>query len=217
MVDRKRKWESKYYHLARPYLKDLLAIETVLQELGEGPCSINVENETVAAKSLQELIGNNAKDISPEKLKLVCHTPYLSVSIDKGTKASMHAADMNDLRTRGAFDRIDLIMNECQAPRIIRLIATPSFWLWLSAITFLLASGLYLIEFDKSWIVTSAAIIYATLYLAGFILGFHTDRKGSLVHLVDRNDYPNFFRRNRDRLFVDGIIAVFGILVGKLL
>lgn len=217
---RKEKYESRNFPLARPFLKDLLAIEKVLHDLAKEETSVRVQNATHSASSLAELISSEPDVISTKDLDLTCTKPYVSASFTEGKLPHLFAADADDLSAMGAVNKIDSIMRGCQPPKaLVWFYRTPFKVLFVATIyyIFLVLSlfAMHRSHVHLNGIERTGIDIGNGLIVFGLFFGSILSQRRAVVYLVNRRDRQNIFWRNRDQFFVGGLIALLAFLAGK--
>jgi len=212
MVTRKSVTEFRSYPLVRIFLKELILIEQVMQQLKSSDSEILVETETWTAKTLQELKDADPQEMSPRKLSITCVEPTLSISIERGSLSKLYAGDINDLRVRGAVDKIDSILKECKAAPFARFFGSTRGWAVILLLGVIINGILILGNVDNAF-VTPGMLAFIAVGFAGSTIGVDRLSRKSSANLFNREIRIGFFRRNKDRI----ILGIFFTALGAAL
>ncbi|CAI9407739.1 hypothetical protein [Nocardioides sp. T2.26MG-1] len=128
----------------------------------------------------------------------------------------VYVSDTDDLRLRGAFERVDSVVRAGRRPWYVR-------W-WYSAPAFGILGNVALaglavvvlavlgVDFPV-WVPAACAAVAATAALGAAHVYRTTLRRNGLVYLVPRSARPNFLQRKGDDLWLLVIGGIFGAVV----
>lgn len=195
--------------MVRLYLDDLEAIEQVLRELNpDGDLTLTSPNWT--AESVDELRQHEASVGPFTKFEIAQHKGGYFTLRAKGFEADLYAADVHDLRVRGAFEGIEgVLLRARPSPLIRHLAGTAGHAIFQTIATLGLLLGAVAAGRDQFII----AVLWVLVALGGG-LGLWSSwrtghRRGTLIYLEPKAQRPNFLRRNRDQI---GLLAIGAIL-----
>jgi len=208
-IDRK---QNKTYLPVCLYLDELSAIEKIINDAGGKPIIKIADCEFDSIADLvknQSLLENNKLD----EALITSRTPSIYIFLRK-TWASLEI-DTSDLISTGVFTKIDKILKSCK-----RRTAWINHTWWGLLLLFIISVSLFLIllfYFEIHFISKDILSILSPVQIAGitcllYVIFYKINT--TKIILQNRANAPSFFKRNKDQIIVNVIIAIIGAILG---
>lgn len=212
MAVRRERNEFRSYALVRLYLDDVEEIERALADLGPALSKVEVSNGDWEAETVAELAGKGEGPFSEFSIRR--YGPGLLSFETRASETRVYVSDADDLRLRGAFEKIDSVVRAGQRPWYVRLLySAPAVGLFgaVGLVALAVLAGAMLGDDEyPGWVPAACLGVAAAAAVGGVYLTRTTLRWNGLVYLVPRSARPNFLQRNRDALGMLVIGGVFG-------
>ena len=205
-MKKKKQIFDKDFKMPNLFREDLENIELIIKNYLK-PSEYKLESESFEYSEVAE-IKINPKQIN--NLRIQTNNPDLFIDLTK-KKASIHADD-DGVNTVGSIKKMMDIIEKRErkflwySSNVGMLLILPLMTLSiLSLVSLQLVDKLYAIIILVSSIILLVGGLYATEY------------QFSIINFMYKEDKPSFFRRNKDQIGVNVIIAIISFLLGLLL
>lgn len=204
--------------MVRLYLEDIQEIERALADLGPDAHKVEVSNGEWEAETVAELAEKGEGPFG--EFSMSRYGPGL-LSVDaRSVGFRVYVSNTEDLKLRGAYEKICSVVAAAQAPRPLRWLcswdaAGVALGVGIAAAMFALFGGLIGLSRGERVVPSWAAVSALVAIVAGVVwstLGRILRRRANgLAYLVPKSARPSFARRNRDAL---GMLLI-GTLLGS--
>lgn len=191
---------GEFLYPVKLYLDDLKKIEAMLNEVSK---DIKIESEGYEFSNIDELIQLQKESI--ETLCMKIYNPYLSIEFKKN-EVWLYIADDTAL-SRGIYEKIKDYLYKHK--RNLSWVRKNSLYTSIILIGYSIISGFFI----KYMGITFAKINLAFMIGMFLLVIYFSRAQFSLIYLVRRVEKPSFVERNKDRIILSIISAVFGGLV----
>lgn len=190
------------------YLDDIKELVEIFYEISS---EVRIEANSYEFEGVQELKKLNKETI--DNLTISIHDPYVHLGIDNSSQVWLYI-DKDVPMQRGIFEKLKKKLQE-KTRKKNRYILSP-----FLPMTIAYASFFYLITYIKKpidylFIITVLALISSSYWTYSSINKLsHTM---SIIHLENKIDSPNFWKRNKDQIVVAIVSSTIGAIAGFLL
>lgn len=199
----KTKEISKKYRMPSMHLDDLRDIEKILNMAKVDKLVFSTDKHEFTS------VDNIPKDYSSKELNIRCFTPFISIHLREDTAVLNTWED--SLNTSGIVSKIDSII--CNRERKTQY--------YLSKLSFFILICVYVLNFldlvsaidiDSAYIVPLLLVGLTSLYYN--VLMSH--KRFSKVVYENKNSQKNFWIKNKDKILVGVILAIFSSIMTML-
>lgn len=201
-----KKKERSIIQVLKPvklYYNDLVELVNILKEVNP---DIRIETDSYTLDNIEELLGMDDELITV--LKMSINDPYFSIDFEPDY-ASIYASD-DTFILRGLFEKVKKILMD-KRRKLFFLYQNSFFPGLMTGLSMLpLAAG---IEENNIYLIISGFILLITSII--FWKKTHTIRfsKYSMIYLSKSIEFPSFWKRRKDDIFLAVISAVIGALL----
>lgn len=203
-MKKKKQVFDKDFKMPNLFREDLENIEIIIKN-DLKPSEYKLESESYEYSEVAEIKDTNKLT---SQFRIQAYTPDVFIELTK-KKAFIHADD-DSVNTIGSIKKIiDII--EKRKRKFLWYSSKVGIWLMLPlntlSILSLLPSSLQLIDKLYAVIILVSSIIWLITII------YVTEYQFSIINFIYKEDKQNFFRRNKDQLGVNIIIAAFSFLL----